>query len=460
MASTSNIPALIWQLRSRSRVQQAAAARALCEIALSGPDQQQAIVAAGGVRPLVQLLCEGSSAAVLEHAASALAHLASSNVEAVAAETAGMLPTLVRLLERRDPAAAWSAALISCACESREHTASVLAAGGVPPLVGMLSADEEKGKHAAAAAMVNLTKQCGLEASAAIAVAGGLQPAVRMLGSRNAAQKEIAVLLLRNLAWNCGAAVAAAGAIPPLAHILCSSGTGVQALQDAASAVASMAGGADAGTSAALVAAGVVPPLVALLSSSDEEAQGCAAAALCDLCRKGGPGCAAAVVAAGAVPALVARLRAGNDTVARNAASALGNAAAWNVAHRTATLAAGAIGAAQQALVNCHADATRHSVSLLLERLSPLPAGETAPAVPTTAPASVLAVAPPPSLPAAPRVCAAPGCGATRGLRRCGGCASVRYCSAACSRAHWRAHKAECRRLQAERAQASGGGQP
>ena len=54
-----------------------------------------------------------------------------------------------------------------------------------------------------------------------------------------------------------------------------------------------------------------------------------------------------------------------------------------------------------------------------------------------------------------PRVCAAPGCGATRGLRRCGGCGTVRYCSAACSRAHWRAHKGKCRRLQAAKAAAT-----
>ena len=51
---------------------------------------------------------------------------------------------------------------------------------------------------------------------------------------------------------------------------------------------------------------------------------------------------------------------------------------------------------------------------------------------------------------------AAPGCGATRGLKRCGGCRAVRYCSEACSRAHWREHKSECRRLQAERAAAAG----
>ena len=57
--------------------------------------------------------------------------------------------------------------------------------------------------------------------------------------------------------------------------------------------------------------------------------------------------------------------------------------------------------------------------------------------------------------PVAPRVCANPGCGAKRGLRRCGGCHTVRYCSEACSRTHWREHKAECRRVQAEQAQAA-----
>ncbi|EFN51023.1 hypothetical protein CHLNCDRAFT_59342 [Chlorella variabilis] len=45
------------------------------------------------------------------------------------------------------------------------------------------------------------------------------------------------------------------------------------------------------------------------------------------------------------------------------------------------------------------------------------------------------------------RVCAAEGCGNTSGLRRCSRCRAVRYCSEACSHAHWKAHKAECRRL-------------
>lgn len=36
----------------------------------------------------------------------------------------------------------------------------------------------------------------------------------------------------------------------------------------------------------------------------------------------------------------------------------------------------------------------------------------------------------------APRVCAHPSCGATAGLRKCGGCRAVRCCSEACCHAH------------------------
>jgi hypothetical protein len=58
------------------------------------------------------------------------------------------------------------------------------------------------------------------------------------------------------------------------------------------------------------------------------------------------------------------------------------------------------------------------------------------------------------------RSCANPRCvnlagaseAALRG-RRCGGCGAVRYCSEACCRADWRAHRRACRLLQA------GGGQ-
>ena len=53
-----------------------------------------------------------------------------------------------------------------------------------------------------------------------------------------------------------------------------------------------------------------------------------------------------------------------------------------------------------------------------------------------------------------PAACAA--CGAAGATLRCGGCRAVRYCSAACQKAGWAAHKAECRTLAAAAGQQQG----
>jgi ankyrin repeat protein len=45
--------------------------------------------------------------------------------------------------------------------------------------------------------------------------------------------------------------------------------------------------------------------------------------------------------------------------------------------------------------------------------------------------------------------CANPGCDGA-GLKKCAGCLKVFFCGPACIRAHWPAHKAECKRLNAE----------
>jgi hypothetical protein len=45
--------------------------------------------------------------------------------------------------------------------------------------------------------------------------------------------------------------------------------------------------------------------------------------------------------------------------------------------------------------------------------------------------------------------CAQPGCNGA-GTKKCQGCMQGRYCGRACHRAHWPAHRAECRRLGAE----------
>jgi hypothetical protein len=45
--------------------------------------------------------------------------------------------------------------------------------------------------------------------------------------------------------------------------------------------------------------------------------------------------------------------------------------------------------------------------------------------------------------------CSSPGCGGA-GIKKCTGCKQARYCGAPCQLAHWKTHKAECKRLSAE----------
>ena len=171
------------------------------------------------------------------------------------------------------------------------------------------------------------------------------------------------------------------------------------------------------------VAAGAVPPLVKLLASEDEGTMDCTVLALHAL-----SSCAAsrpALLEAGVVPPLQqARQRSTNKGV-QAAAERLEQL--LTAATSSAVEAAAAAGAAT--------DQTAAAA-----------------APPATAPAAPLA---PPTRPPAPRICAAPGCGAARGLKCCGGCGTVRYCSYACCKVHWHAHKGECRRLQAERVAAA-----
>jgi ankyrin repeat protein len=51
--------------------------------------------------------------------------------------------------------------------------------------------------------------------------------------------------------------------------------------------------------------------------------------------------------------------------------------------------------------------------------------------------------------------CANPGCDGA-GLKKCAGCMKVFFCGPACIRAHWPAHKAECKRIAAATAAAAG----
>lgn len=105
MATADNVPVLLARLRGRSKVQQAAAARALSELASTIPGCQ-AIAAAGGAAALAEAVRSSGSAAVQQHAATAIWRLVLIGGEQQAAAitapvvATGVVPTLLQLMRQ------------------------------------------------------------------------------------------------------------------------------------------------------------------------------------------------------------------------------------------------------------------------------------------------------------------------------------------------------------------------
>ena len=377
------------------------------------------------------------------------------------------IPRLVRRLRSRDDQVLVDAAGNLCAIAMQgEGAAAVAAAGAVPALLQLMDSSrgssQMRGMTCSLAATV-LGHIAGTPGAHAVLMQAGALPAIvrGIVDSCSPTDKLTAVLLAAAVldAGNprraeCRDALEAAGAVPVLVRLLFSD------LRDAAAGALSglVAGDCEAAArlKAAAVAAGAVPALASALEGN-APLGGREGAVLLAHLASGGTGCQAAIVAAGLVPQLVQLLGSGDAGQRRAAVGTLHSLAEGRAEARLEAMAAArAAPALRRLLSDPDADEQLKAqaqavVSMLTSPESP--AGQpVAPAGSSSAPAASQPSRP---RPPGPRVCAAPGCGATRGLRFCGGCGMVRYCSTACSRAHWREHRAECRRLQAEQAAAA-----
>ena len=489
----SDVAALVRGLRSRRRLAQRQAAVGI-ELLAEAADCDSAacdkIVAAGCV-PLLAELLHSDSAALQEPAVSALMHLTLKNQQACA-QCAGAVPALVAVLRSGAGEAAGCAAqaLGNLAAKSEERCAAILAAGGhtallqlctsgsaaapamgtlfvlaadkrakaalldaspFPALVSVLrqaenSSGDIAGNGAALLAANTIRKLCcgtddqpagQCDAAAAAAAASAGAPAALLHVLRICATAGVQFEAARALACLCSSGdastqAAVAGA-STLAARLGADGYGEDVQVNALRALSALVAGSVACSTAVEAVPGALSKLVQLLGgAAGSDAQSAAAIILVSLARAGKQA-AAAIVAAGVGRGLAAALStpAAADGLQRDAASLAKSLAAQGQA--AALLTAGVEQLLQPLLASSDRE-TQQAAAAALGSLG--------------SPASEQAQRP-------RRTCDAPGCDATSGLRRCGGCGTVRYCGEACCRAHWKAHRGECRRLQAERAAAA-----
>ena len=353
---------------------------------------------------------------------------------------AGGMEVAVHLLQSSTPALQQVAAdLLGGPCTfSAERSAALVSAGGIPPLLSLLRpanlAVSTDGRIKSAARALACASQACPAAAAAAAECGSMEALVPLLQAalqqRVGLSRDVAIAAALSLTAYVqlgeghAASLAASGAIDSLVKLLVQAAACQGSIREpGVVAVAGTLRALSAGSAqrtACIAAAGGVRAAVLCLSGQRQHDQ----AGLAESCYllasmlQACPHLATSVVDAGGDRQLQRLLGSSNEDVRQQAESAL-NALGAALMQQAGSAAAPAYAIEQTAAAE---------------------------------PAATGCLAPSP--PAPPRVCAALGCGALTGLKRCGGCGAVRYCSVECSRTHWREHRAECRRLQAARAAA------
>jgi hypothetical protein len=213
-------------------------------------------------------------------AAGALADMTDDESRVAIARAGGIEP-LVALLTAQDPAAGAEAAraLRSLANNNDENEVLIAQAGAIAPLVTLVQSGTAGQKEQAAGALRSLAVDA--ENKVLIAQAGAIAPLVTLVQSGTAGQKESAAGALANLAVNDEneVLIAQAGAIAPLVTLV-QSGTDGQK-EHAAGALRNLA--ANAKHKVLIAQAGAIAPLVTLVQSGTAGQKEQAAGALLNL---------------------------------------------------------------------------------------------------------------------------------------------------------------------------------
>lgn len=169
---------LVWLLSAGvSPAVRVAAATTLRWASFSSGEARDAIAAAGGIPPLVQLLGSEAAQAPAALVLSVMAMFSTDSQQAIAA--AGAIPTLVQLASSDDTsvqtAAAW--ALHSMINDSPDNQHAVATAGGIPALVRLSRSRKKTSRDPASTALDDMRAgRWGAEVEAALGVGQAVPP--------------------------------------------------------------------------------------------------------------------------------------------------------------------------------------------------------------------------------------------------------------------------------------------
>ena len=282
---------------------------------------------------LVELVRSGSA-----DAAGALADMGDDESRVAIARAGGIVP-LVALLSAQDPAAGAEAAraLRNLSVDHDENRISIAQAGAIPPLVALLQSGTDGQKENAAFALRTLAVNA--ENKVTIAQAGAIAPLVVLTQSGTAGQKENAAIVLKNLSANNAenkVAIAKAGGIPPLVALLQSSTDGQK--EAALGALNSLSLNAE--NKVTIAQAGAIAPLVVLTQSGTAGQKETAARVQWNLAVNAEN--EVAIAKADGIPPLVALLQSGTDGQ-KEAASGVLNSLSVNDENKVLIAQAGGI---------------------------------------------------------------------------------------------------------------------
>ncbi len=350
-----------------------------------------------------------------------------SPVTSRAAASAGAIPVLVRLLRSSSPRiqAVSAGAIYAMMQSAAELRSAIVAAGAVAPLVALLQSSHDGVKIAAACALDMLCIQ-STEGTQEAAAAGGVPAAVQLLCSGREQARIPALCLLASFLRQhsnevCPAIEAAPRAVPRLVRLLDPARQRGKDVQACAASILAVAHGSRQ-LALACIKAGALPRLAELTRAPDEDLHRKSMAALRSLASK----CPAEVAAgSGIVPALVRVAGSSVDAgTLKYAALSFRYLAIGSPQGTQAITEAGGADALLQRQKHTDSGVREHAATAWAQLYvaAELQGAEEVLAAVEAAVGSAERVR------SQPRVCAAEGCVATKGLKLCARCGTVRYC--------------------------------